>query len=48
VTLTPGSGVTVAKAGSAPQASIALAQYALCTAIMETTNAWVVSGVGMT
>jgi hypothetical protein len=48
VTLTPGSGVTVAKAGSAPQATIALAQYALCTAIMETTNAWVVSGVGMT
>jgi hypothetical protein len=48
VTLTPGTGVTIAKAGAASQASIALAQYGLCTAIMEATNAWVFSGAGMT
>jgi len=48
LTLTPGAGVTVAKAGSASQATIALAQYAFCTAVMEATNTWVVSGAGMT
>jgi hypothetical protein len=48
VTLTPGSGVTVSKAGSASQSTIALAQYAFCTAVMEATNVWVVSGAGMT
>lgn len=49
VTLTPGAGVTFMKAGATTTAaSIALAQGALCTAVMEATNAWVVSGVGIT
>ena len=49
VTMTPGAGVTFYKAGTvASVASIALAQGALCTAIMEAANAWVVSGVGIT
>jgi hypothetical protein len=49
VTLTPGAGVTLIKAGATtPSASLALAQGALCTAVMEAANSWVVSGVGMT
>ena len=49
LTLTPGSGVTFYKAGSmTPASTIALAQGGLCTAIMEATNAYVFSGVGMT
>jgi len=49
VTLTPGAGVTFLKAGSGtPSATIALAQWGLCTAIMETANNWVFSGEGMT
>ena len=49
VTLTPGAGVTFVKAGAtAPSANLALAQGALCTAVMETANGWIVSGVGMT
>jgi hypothetical protein len=48
VTLTP-VGNTLLKAGTAaPVTSIALAQGALCTAVMEITNSWVVSGVGIT
>lgn len=49
VTLTPGTGVTFLKAGSTTvSASIALAQGGLCTALMETANGYVFSGVGMT
>lgn len=48
LTLAPAAGATVAKAGSAPQASISLAQYALCTMIMEAANVWVFAGTGMT
>jgi len=48
LTITPTAGATVAKAGSASQPSIALAQYALVTGIMEAANTWVLSGVGMT
>jgi hypothetical protein len=49
ITLTPGTGVGFTKAGAtATAASIALAQGGLCTAIMEASNAWVFSGVGMT
>jgi len=48
VTLTRGAGVTFTKAGSATNADIALAQWGLATAIMETTDNWVFSGVGMT
>jgi hypothetical protein len=49
VTLTMPSGGTLIKAGAtASQASIALAPGALCTAMTEATNTWVVSGVGLT
>ena len=49
VTLTPATGVTLMKAGATtPAASVALAQGALCTAVMEAPDAWVVSGVGLT
>lgn len=49
VTLTPAAGVTFMKAGATSTAfSIALAQGALCTAVMEAANAWVISGVGLT
>jgi hypothetical protein len=49
VTLVPGTGVTFMKAGATSTASsVALAQGALCTAVMEASNAWVISGVGIT
>ena len=49
VTLSPGAGVTLIKAGATtPSASVALAAGALCTAVMEAADAWVVSGVGIT
>jgi hypothetical protein len=49
VTLTPGSGVSFYKAGATTTSStVALAQGGLCTAIMEASNVWVLSGVGMT
>ena len=49
VTMTPGAGVTFMKSGAtATAATIALAQGAMVTAVMEATNAWVFSGSNMT
>ena len=49
VTLAPGAAVALYKAGAVtPSTTIALAQGAFCTAVMETADSWVVSGVGLT
>ena len=49
VTITPDTGVTFYKAGTVGSvSSLALAQSGLCTGVMEDTNAWVFSGVGLT
>lgn len=42
------SGVSLSKAGGAPQGSVAIAQYGLATMVQDATNAWVMSGVGLT
>ena len=49
VTLTPGAGVTFYKAGTvASVASVAIAQSGVCSAVLEDTNIWMISGVGIT
>jgi hypothetical protein len=47
VSITRGTGVTLMLAGSGTSKDVALAQYGLATAVMEATNVWVISGVGI-
>ena len=47
LTVTRGAGVTLQIAGSGTSKDVAMAQWAFATAIMEASNSWVISGVGI-
>ncbi len=48
VTLSPGAGVTLYKAGGTSSGSVNLAPGALASVVQEATDVWVVSGAGVT
>ena len=47
MTLTRGSGVSLTIAGSGTSKDVAVAQYGLATLLLEASNTWVVTGVGV-
>jgi len=48
ITLTRGAGVSLRKVGTSTDASVALAQWGMCTLVQEATNVWMVTGTGIT